>query len=183
MRARGLLAFLRARRADSAVEFGLIAPLLMSMFVGVSELGRYIYLWMKVTNVASNVADLVARSDVARGSDIDSLIGALPVMLSPFESAGRFGVVVTGVVQATAADPAEIVWQRTGGSLAVTSAVGAIGDEAVTPPDMIVAGGDALIVAEVFYDYRAWLFGFVPAQTVVEVAYARPRRATLTALE
>ena len=57
--------FLRGRRGISAIEFGFLAPVLVTMLLGVAETGRFIYLNLKINNVVSNVADIVARSEVA----------------------------------------------------------------------------------------------------------------------
>lgn len=182
--------FLRDRRGVSAIEFALIAPVLLTMCLGVAEVGRYIHLRLKITNAASNVSDLVARMDAARASDLDGLFKALPVMLDPFE-ASDFRVIVTAVTQAAAADadadpPAPVVaWRRESGALLETSEIGVVGGapETAFPKDLLVPGGDAVIVAEVFFDYDEWLFGFVPSQTVTEISFSRPRRATLAKLE
>ena len=175
--------FLRGRRGAAAVEFGLLAPVLVVMLLGVAEAGRFIYLHLKISNVVSNVADIVARSEVASENEMTSLFSALPVMLSPFESSGRFGVIVSGVVRLEADEPPVVAWQAAGGPVAVPSDVGAEGAEANTPDDLTFVGGDALIAAEIVYNYDGWLFGVVPSQTVRDRAFARPRRSMLTTLE
>jgi len=175
--------FLRGRRGVSAIEFGLIAPVLVTMLLGVAETGRFIYLHLKISNIVSNVADIVARSEVASKNEMTSLFSALPVMFSPFDSSGRFAVIVTGVVRLEADTPPMVAWQAAGGPVAAPSNVGVEGGEAKTPNDLTFVGGDALIVAEIVYTYDTWLLGFVPTQTVRNHAFARPRRSTLTTLE
>ncbi|MGF1659411.1 MAG: TadE/TadG family type IV pilus assembly protein [Rubrimonas sp.] len=179
----GALRFLRRRDGVSAVEFALLAPVLITMLLGLTEVGRYIYLRLKIVNIASNVSEVIARAEVVRATELDSLFSAMPVMLRPFEAGGRFAVVVTGVVIPAAGDPATVAWQRTGGGLTVASAVGAPGGEADVPADLAIPGGEAVVVAEVFYDYEAWLLGFAASQQVRETAFARPRRSALGAME
>ena len=178
-----LLRFMRGRRGVSTIEFGFLAAVLVTMLLGVAETSRFIYLNLKIGNVVSNVADIVARSEIAKENEITSLFTALPVMFSPFESSGRFAVIVTGVVRLDAEQPPVVAWQAAGGPVSAPSNVGVEGGEAKTPDDLTFVGGDALIVAEIVYTYDTWLLGFVPTQTIRNRAFARPRRATLTTLE
>ena len=175
--------FLRGRRGVSAIEFGVLAPVLVTMLLGVAETGRFIYLNLKVNNVVSNIADIVARSEVARENDMTSLFSAVPVMFSPFDSSDRFAVIVTGVVRHDADEPPVVAWQASGGPVSAPSNVGVKDGEANTPDDLTFVGGDALIVAEIVYTYDTWLLAFVPTQTIRDRAFARPRRSTLTTLE
>ena len=175
--------FLREQRGVSAIEFGVLAAVLVTMLLGVAETGRFIYLNLKIGNVVSNVADIVARSEIASEDEITSLFTAVPVMFSPFDSTGRFAVIVTGVVRHEDDEPPVVAWQATGGPVSAPSDVGVQGGEAETPDDLTFVGGDALIVAEIVYTYETWLLGFVPTKTIRNHAFARPRRATLTTLE
>ena len=179
----GVLRFLRRRDGVSAVEFALLAPVLLTMLLGLTEIGRYIYLRLKIVNVASNVSEVIARGDDVRAADLDALFDALPVMLRPFEAGARFAVIVTGVAVPAAGDPATVAWQRSGGGLTAASYVGTTGAAATVPADLAIPGGDAVVVAEVFYDYEAWLLGFAASQRVREAAFARPRRSALTVME
>jgi Flp pilus assembly pilin Flp len=180
---RRLRRFRRADRGVSAMEFALLAPVLLGLMLGVSEVGRYLFLRFKIVNVAAGVADLVARLDAARTTEIEALIATTPTMLRPFEAGPRAAAIVTSVSRAAGATTTRVGWRVAWGQLAATSGVGAVGAVASVPADLAAPGGEALIVTEVFYRYDAWLLRFIPTQTIREVSYARPRRAPLTALE
>jgi Flp pilus assembly protein TadG len=176
-------AFRLADRGVSAMEFALLAPVLLALMLGVSEVGRYIYLRFKLVNVAAGIGDLVARLDAADEDVIENLIATTPTMLRPFAAGPRAAAFVTGVSRVAGATTTRVGWRVGWGDLVAASTVGAVNATAVVPPDLAAAGGEALIVTEVFYRYDAWLLNFIPTQTIREVSYARPRRAPLTALE
>ena len=55
-----LCRFMGDRRGVSAVEFALIAPIMVAMYLGAAELTQVLTLDRKVTSAANAVADLVA---------------------------------------------------------------------------------------------------------------------------
>ena len=173
----------RDTHAVAAVEFALVLPVLLTLLFGTVEVGRYIYLNMKVQNAASNIADVLSRPEQIAASDISALFSATPVMLRPFEAGTRARVIVSGVIVPDQDEPAEVAWQSEGGgSLGASSAVGAVGEPANVPPGLVYHGGEAVIAAEIVYDYQPWLLQFVPNQRLHAEAYFRPRRGTLAAI-
>src|SRR6185437_15710460 len=60
----GLLSWyeaLRCRRGIAAVEFVLLAPILVGVLVGVADLGNGIYRWMEVSSAAEAGAQFAVR--------------------------------------------------------------------------------------------------------------------------
>ena len=51
----------RCRRGIAAVEFALLAPILVGVLVGVADLGNGIYRWMEVTDAAQAGAQFAVR--------------------------------------------------------------------------------------------------------------------------
>lgn len=62
--------FLRDRSGIAAVEFGLIAPVLLVMLVGVVEITRAVSIDRRFGQVTSMVADLISREEVVTAADI-----------------------------------------------------------------------------------------------------------------
>jgi len=171
-------------RGAAAVEFALILPVLAMMLLGTVELGRYIQVYMKVQTVAGNIGDIMSRPEQVAASDLAALFSASQVMMNPFEAGPNLRIIVSGVIVTDPDDPPEVAWQSEGGgSLAVASGVGGVGEIANVPDGLVTFGGEALIVAETVYDYEPWLLGIVPDQLVRETAYFRPRRGTLATLD
>ena len=175
---------LRSTRGAAALEFALILPILVITVLGTVEVGRFVQLYMKVQTVAGNVGDIMSRPEQVSASDLSSLFSASPVMMNPFEAGPKLRIIVSGVVVPGPNDPPEVAWQSAGGgSLSVGSAVGGVGSVANVPAGLVTFGGEALIVAETFYDYDPWMLGIVPDQIVRETAYFRPRRGTLATMD
>ena len=58
--ARKLVRFARAREAVAAVEFAIILPVMLSMYVGSIELGQAITIDQRVTTIAGTILTLIA---------------------------------------------------------------------------------------------------------------------------
>lgn len=183
MRRRRLALFGRARRGVSAVEFALAAPVMLATMLGVAEVGRFIWIEMKIQNAASRIGDIVARSDAATAADIEALTAVLPAILSPFYREEAARLVVTAVARPDGETEARVAWRSERGGLDIQSAVGETGDAAATPDGLVREGGDAVIVTEIAFRYEPWLIGLVGGKTLRETTYHRPRRAPLTRLE
>jgi Flp pilus assembly protein TadG len=182
-----LTRLLRHIRRDTAgagaIEFAIMLPILVLLLFGVVEVGRFVYLNMKLQNASGNVADIVSRPEQVNAADIQNLFTAAPTLLAPFDATGRLRIIVSGVIVPNANDPPEVAWQadsQTGPD--ADSAVGAVGQSANVPEGLVYNGGEALIVAEVYYDYDPWLFGMAGDQRLDKISYFRPRRGTLASL-
>lgn len=62
-------------RGVAAVEFGLIAPVLLIMLVGVFEVTRAISIDRRFGQVTSMVADLIAREENITAADVNAIYG------------------------------------------------------------------------------------------------------------
>jgi hypothetical protein len=77
---------------------------------------------------------------------------------------------------------AVVQWQCSGGGsyTAATSAIGTEGANATVPSTFSVDVGENVVVAEVFYDYRPFLFdGIFQPAILHHASYMRPRGSLL----
>lgn len=86
-------------QGTSAVEFALILPFILAVFVGMSEMSHAIDNWRKVTLSARTIADLTSQGDsvnpIASGTMSDILASA-GLVLQPFD-ASKAGIVVSAL--------------------------------------------------------------------------------------
>jgi hypothetical protein len=61
--------------------------------------------------------------------------------------------------------------------------VGAVGEAASLPAELVVDDGETVVAAEVFLRHSPWLLGLVPETTLRRSAFYRPRLGTLRELE
>lgn len=65
--------FLRCSKGSPAVEFALIAPVMILMYLGSSEICQAVVAKRKLTQVADTVSDLVGRSDELTSADVTAI--------------------------------------------------------------------------------------------------------------
>lgn len=148
-----------AEEGVAAVEFALLAPVLIVVLLGVLDTGWRLLAEYRLTRATSALAELVARTRELHEADIADAFRAALEVAAPFGADGDAALVVSGVLDATGRRPL-VLWQRrfpvgTGRA----SRVGAPGG----PADLgtlDLGPGDSVIVAEVFATFEP-LVGFV----------------------
>lgn len=162
--------FARAEDGVSAVEFALIAPLMILFYFGLAELSQGYMAQRRVNHAAAAVADLVAQQrevDSAKLGDI-FLVGELT--MAPFP-ADELKLRLTSVV----ADPdgvARAEWSEGHGMTARPK------DEVLTLPAGLLSAGASVIMAEVEYDYVPATGEVMPALTHFRHTYYLAPRTT-----
>jgi Flp pilus assembly protein TadG len=72
-------------RATAAVEFALILPLLLLLYIGLAEAGDALTADRKADKLASAIGDLIAQNTDTSNSAIDSLLAITQPMLAPYD--------------------------------------------------------------------------------------------------
>lgn len=169
-------AFYHCSRAIAAVEFALLLPILLSLFMGTFELTRAIEVNRKVNNAANTVADLVTQTDMAalQGS-LSEIMSAGQFMMSPFEQAG-LEIVVSAIRLDTDGNP-EVQWSIT--CYGTRLATNAPPPAKYQPLNTLYAEDVDLIVAEASYQYQGVFGGLLNIGNLIfdfnELAPYRPR--------
>lgn len=103
--------FSKAREGAAVVEFALIMPLLLLLYLGTVEGGRLISYDRRLTTVASSLGDLVARHESAiTQAELDDYFTAAEAVISPLAAVG-LKQVVTNILVDNVGD-ATVVWSR-----------------------------------------------------------------------
>lgn len=153
----------------AAVEFALIAPLMITTYFGASELCNLLLADRKVTNVTAATTDLVAQAMQISDSGMNDIFTASSAIMQPYPLAS-LQIVVTSAV-ADADGNVTVGWSD--GYNAAAYAPGT----AFTLPQGLIQPGGSVIVTEVHYNYDSpigqfWTHGFA----VNDTFYQRPRR-------
>lgn len=173
------------RRDDSgiaAIEFAMIAPILILMLFGITDIANYFAVDRKVSQIAQTVSDLTSRYTTVQESDITNFFTVAGAMVNPYDK----NALKTSIHQLYL-DPntktAKVVWSRAapGGA--------PLAKNAVYPVPNALVGKDAsgnwlanqyLIVGDVNYRYVPTI-GWVVSKngvTSTEVAFTKPRQMT-----
>lgn len=174
MRASGILQTISALRRDergiSALEFAMVAPVMIGMYMGAVELSHALTIDRRVTSVASAAADLVAQSEVVSGNDLDDIFAAASSIMLPY-SADPISIVLSSVV-ADEDNETTVAW-----SCGHNAAARSEGGE-FTLPEGLTQPFSSIIMAEVEYAYTPPLGEMVTnGITLKETFYLRPRRS------
>lgn len=180
---RSLHQFARAREGVAIVEFGLMLPVLMTLFYGCIELTRYILIVQKTEKLAHTVADVTAQSKTVSIANLDQLMEAAGDIMEPFDTGENSRVLVNSVYRPPGnGSVATINWRyQSGGDMAVTSHLGAVGSQPTMPGGFTFNPRENVIAVEVFYRFDPLLTAdFFGTTTIYRSAFYKPRLGLLT---
>ena len=148
---RPLRRFGNDRRAVSAVEFALILPLMLTIYLGGNELGHGFTIARKVTHVTSSLGDLVAQCKWISDTDMTNILSAAASVMAPYPTS-LLKIKVSGIT-IDANTVAKVTWsdgyQDT--ALTVNSIV------TTTLPTALQIASSFLVLAEVHYAYTPYI--------------------------
>lgn len=188
MRAPNLLkvlgAFRRDARGVSAVEFALVAPVLITTFMGLAELSQGMTVQRRTSHAASAVGDLVAQADKMTDASMAATWQAATTILNPF-STTPLKLRVTSITGDATGTP-KVDWSKvpssqTGLTGLTPGATVPICTSTVTsgcvPTGLITASGENVILSEGQYTYTALVkYVIKNGLSFNEKFYLRPRR-------
>jgi len=166
---RPLQRWAREQHGVSAVEFALIAPLLIFIYLSCVEVSLMMRADRRVTATASTLGDLTARLGSVTNDDLTELYDAAVVMMQPYPASSA-RMRITSVVDNGDGEK-RVEWSE--GHNMVARAPGTL----VDVPDGIVQQPGSVILTEVEFDYSSNL-GFLISdkRTLKDRFYLRPRR-------
>ena len=167
----GLKSLIRNEDGISAVEFAIIAPLMVLIFFGCIELSLLMRADRRVTSTASSLGDLTSRLASATDEDMRQLYNAATVMMQPYP-ASETRMRITSIVD-NGNGQKRVAWSDGHNMTARTV------NSLVQVPDGIVPQPGSVILTEVEYDYSSSV-GLVISETmtVSDTFYLRPRRVS-----
>lgn len=166
---RGIKGLCYNQKGVSAVEFALIAPVMILIYFGCIELSFLMRIDRRVTSTSASLGDLTARLSTVTDTDMHEMFDAAKVMMQPYDAASA-NLRITSVVDNGDGNP-KVAWSDSYNLTAY-----APGTKITVAPGIIPSPG-SVIMAEVYYKYRS-PFGYVlqNERTVSDTFYLRPRR-------
>ena len=160
--------FSQDRSGVSAIEFAVLAPLMITLYLGGVEVTQAVAADRKTTLVAHTVADLVARSTTVSNAEMSDILKASATVVTPY-SVANLKVTVTSVL-IDGAGKATVAWSDTLNGTARTPG------SAVALPAALAVPNTSLIWGEVSYAYKP-VFGWVLTGTLnlSDATFMRPR--------
>ena len=158
--------FKRDERGVSAVEFALLAPLMIGLYLGGVEVSEGISVDRKVTLAAGAVANLSAQSATLSTADMTNMLDATSTIMAPY-SLGPLKITVS-CINIDANKVATVKWSVTRN--------GAVKSGSVTLPTALQVANTQLLFGEVSYAYTPTV-GHVITSTInlSDTMYMAPR--------
>lgn len=154
-------------RGLSAVEFALLAPVLIAFYLGLSEFCQGYMAQKRMGHVASAVADLVAQEETVTRDNVDDIFDIGGLIMKPFSTATLKQRVSSVTRSGTRV---RVDWSRGDGMAALAVA------SDVTVPTGLLSDGESLIISEATYDYDSPADYLMPNITrFSHTYYLRPR--------
>lgn len=178
-----LARFAAAKDGVAAVEFAMIVPVMVMLFIGAVEFSQAISADRRVTQVASATADLVARSRTTNSAELQGILDiASKLMPAPAYDPTKLKITLVSVeASIDNASATTVGWscKYNGGTNSYSNG------QSYALPTGVVEKGDSVIVAEVEYDYVAPVFNeFIEAPfKMSEKFYLKPRLSAKVTFE
>ena len=163
-----LACFAQDVRGTSAVEFAMLLPLLLTLYLGTVEISQGVGIGRKVTLTTRTAADLASQVSSINDTDMTNLLGASSTVIAPYDPSQL--KVTISEVKIDANQTAKVVWSDT-----LNGTKRGIGSTVSLPAALNVAN-TSLIWSEVSYSYKPTV-GYVITGTLnlSDQIFMRPR--------
>ncbi|MGB1077421.1 MAG: TadE/TadG family type IV pilus assembly protein [Bdellovibrionales bacterium] len=154
--------------ATALMEAVMILPILVTLLMGMFDLGFGIALNQKTITASQIASDLISRNKSVEMTDVENIIDASELTFEPYNLNG-FGIDIVSIEFDENSDP-QILWRETRdmspNDTAVNSTIG------------LGAEGEGMVIVTVRYSYNPYFTGlFTDSFNLEEVAFSRGRRS------
>jgi Flp pilus assembly protein TadG len=158
----------RDQKGVSAVEFAMLLPLMITLYLGVVEISQGVAIDRKVTLTARTVADLASQVSSINNADMTNMLNASAAVVAPFAAANMKVTVSAVAIDGNGA--ATVTWSDT-----LNGTKRAVGSAATVPTALNIPNS-TLIWSEVSYNYVPTI-GYVLTGplNLTDQIYMRPR--------
>jgi Flp pilus assembly protein TadG len=143
MMMRKLRLFRRNKRGVSAVEFALIAPLMITLYLGCVEISEGVAADRKVSLIASALANLTAQVSSINSTEMTNILDASSAIILPY-SASKLKITVS-CISIDASKNATVKWSVTRNGTALSGTP--------TLPSALAVASTQIIFAQASYAY------------------------------
>jgi Flp pilus assembly protein TadG len=173
-RLNAILRFRRDARGVAAVEFALVAPVLIGAYLGMAELTLGLMASLQTSHLAATVGDLAAQSDNLTSANLTDLWAIGASMLQPFSTGPNLKIRLSEVTM-NSYNKAVVVWSQNNGNWS-NYKQGTVIPQITTSQ---LSQNQNLMMTEVEYDYDSPIGNFLPGTTkITDTFYHYPRNGT-----
>ena len=160
----------RDRSGQALIEAALVFPILVGLFLGVSEFSEAFTVNRRIEAAANASADLVARTQAVTDADLVGIKSMIDEMIKPYATA-KLGLIITSVATDPGNSPS-VQWSFATGAGSSAHAVGS----PIALPAGVTEPSSSIIVSEIRYEFRSTLASMIVGTIQMQAqAYFRPR--------
>lgn len=153
--------FATTQRAVAAVEFAMIVPVMLILYLGSIEASSLYTVDRRITTISSTIGDLVSQADdVITQAELDDYFEAAEGILIPYPRTDLDQVV--SLVEVKSNGTTEVIWSRTSGGTARTPGDSYPSLAAGTQMNQIARETGYLVASETSYAYTPVLGAVIP---------------------
>jgi Flp pilus assembly protein TadG len=184
-------AFAGDSRAISMVEFAMVAPLMVALYLGCIELSQGFAIDRKLTLSARTMADVTAQINVAKDADVTAAFSAGAMIVGPYSTEpltmqlSSVWIDSTGKATYVWAKKSTVDSRKAGGAKPWLDDPSRTGKEVLDLPNALKVPSTGLIRAEVTYSYTP-LYAYVNKASpyvLEEEMFMRPRNVAQVAYQ
>lgn len=153
---------MRDQRGVSAVEFALLAPVMIGLYFGMTEFSQGFMAQKRMNHVAAVVGDLVGQSTALTTSDLDGIMDVGDLIMAPYP------------VQTLRLRVSSVIRQNNAYTVQWSRGSNWSGSAAPTVPDGLISNGQTVIVSEARYTYVSAM-NLADGVNLSHTAYNLPR--------
>lgn len=142
-----LRSFAKDDKGVSAVEFALVAPILIMTYLALAELTLGMMASRRTSHLAASIGDLAAQSETLTNANITDLFAIGTSMLQPFPAGTALKMRLTCVTMGTD-NKAKVIWSDAQYMTPYT-----VGSTISSISTAQIAAGESLMMTEVEYTY------------------------------
>jgi Flp pilus assembly protein TadG len=159
--------FVRDERGVSAVEFALVAPIMIGLYFGCVEISDGVSIDRKVSLAAAALANLSSQVTTISASDMSNIFDASGAIVAPYD-VNKIKMTIT-CISIDANKNATVKWSATRN--------GAAKSGTATLPTALQVASSQIILAEASYDYQP-VVGYTISGTITlaDKMYMTPRQ-------
>lgn len=172
--ARRIRGFRKERRGVAAVEFVLLAPFMIGLWLGSFELSQAVSADRKVSHAASALADLVTQQPNVTTDELDNIMDATRAIMMPFD-ADNLAIEIAGV-RIDDDSNTEIRWSTARDSSEDGPELPEPGEAYPIPASLLVPNS-FLVVAQLAFEHESPVSRTFTSITLTDAFYLRPRRS------
>ena len=159
----------------AAVEFAIILPLMLLMYLGSFQICEMVAVKRQVTLSASSVANIVTQyASISATNDLPDILQASAIVLTPYSSSNA--IVIVSLITIDASGKATVTWSQS-----LPAWKGRANGQTITLPPGLDVASTALVLGETTYAYKPTIdFLHMGTTSLYSSVYMLPRSSSGT---